>query len=150
VLVIAARGITHCALLGGNLARGLQQRGVAGVVVDGAIRDAEQMQGNGFAVHARGLALCAGPKPEPGEINVPVSFGGCVIFPGDIVVADEDGIAVVPAAHAEAVLGRVAKLQEGHARSRASLERGEYAGIGPIRQALVDSDCEFIQGAWGG
>lgn len=148
VLVIAGRGVTHHALLGGNIAYGLQRRGLAGLIVDGAVRDAQQMQANGFPVHAYGLAINSGPKTGPGEVNVPVAFGHCVIFPGDIVVADEEGIAVVPPAHAEEVLSRYEKLKEVHAAYMPVLERGEVTNINTIRRELENSGCEFIQAEW--
>lgn len=149
VLVIAARGITHHALLGGNLGKCLKRRGLAGAIVDGAVRDAKEHQAVDFSVHARGLAINSGPKTGPGEVNVPVAFGHCVIFPGDIIVADEEGIAVVPPAHAEEVLRRLAELEEFHARSRPILERGEVTNIAATRKELEDTGCEFISTPWG-
>lgn len=148
VLVIAARGNTHSALLGGNVSKGLKARGVAGAVIDGAARDASDVQSVGFPVHARGLTTNAGPQSGPGEVNVPVAVGHCVVFPGDIVVADEDGIVVVPPAHAEAVLERVAQLQEAFARAQPALERGEVTNIVAIRESLQNSGCELIDGGW--
>jgi len=148
VLVLAGRGVTHHALIGGNIVYGLKQRGLAGLIADGAVRDVQQMQDDGFPVHAYGLAINTGPKSGPGEVNVPVAFGHCVIFPGDIVVADEDGIAVVPSGQAEAVLSRVAELQKVHAGYMPVLERGEITNIAAIRQGLEDSGCEFIQAPW--
>jgi RraA family protein len=150
VLVVAARGITHHALIGGNLVTGLKRRGLAGLVVDGAVRDVQDIQAVGFPVHACGLAINSGAKSDPGEINVPVAFGHCVIFPGDIVVADEEGIAIVPPAHAEEVLRRVKKLKERHASRQAALERGEFPGTDDIRKALEDAGCEFINEPWRG
>lgn len=148
VVVIAARGTTHFALLGGNIAIGLKHRGVAGMIVDGAVRDAKQMQEAGFPVHAFGLALISGPKTEPGEVNVPVAFGHCVIFPGDIIVADEEGIAVVPPAYAESVLQQVAKVQAWHAEIQPVLEQGEITNIVTIRESLEESGCEFVPAPW--
>ena len=150
VLVIAARGIAHQALLGGNIAKGLKYRGLAGLIVDGAVRDAAEMQAAGFPVHASGLAINSGPKTGPGEVNVPVAFGHCVIFPGDIIVADAEGIAIVPSAHAENVLLRVTKLKETHAGFQPVLERGEITNIAAIRKELEDSGCEFIGRKWQG
>jgi 4-hydroxy-4-methyl-2-oxoglutarate aldolase len=145
VLVMTSRGNTDYALLGGNICKGLKQRGLAGLIVDGAVRDAEQMQEIGLPVHARGLAtgFNFGPKAQ-GEVNVPVAFGHCVIFPGDIIVADEQGIVVVPPAHAEEILSRVVDLIESHARIQPVLERGEVTNIVAIRKELQDTGCEFL------
>lgn len=150
VLVLAARGIMHHALLGGSLGTCLKNRGLAGAIVDGAVRDARQHQEVDFPLLARGLAINSGPEPGgPGEINVPVAFGGCVIFPGDIIVADEEGIVVVPPAHAEEILCRVTWLKEKHARSRPVIERGEIINVAAARKELEETGCEFIDTAWG-
>jgi len=149
VLVIAARGNTHYALLGGNICKGLKRRGLAGVIIDGAVRDVEQIQAADLPVYACGLAINFnyGPKGQ-GEVNVPVAFGHCVIFPGDIIVADEQGIVVVPPTHAEEVLRRVAELHESHARVQPILERGEIVNIAAIHKELEDTGCEFISTPW--
>ena len=149
VLVMTARGSTDYALLGGNICKGLKQRGLAGLVADGAVRDAEQMREIGLPVHARGLAtgFNFGPKGQ-GEVNVPVAFGHCVIFPGDIIVGDEQGVVVIPPAHAEEILGSVAGLIESHARIQPILERGEVTNIAAIRKALVDTQCVFVDMHW--
>jgi regulator of RNase E activity RraA len=150
VLVIAARGNPHYALLGGNVCKGLKHRGLAGMIVDGAMRDAEEIQAVDFPVHARALAINAGPKTGPGEVNVPIAFGHCVVFPGDIVVADDEGIAIVPPAHTEEVLRAMEELKGWHASVQPVLERGEVTNIAAIRQALVDDGCEFINAGWAG
>jgi 4-hydroxy-4-methyl-2-oxoglutarate aldolase len=149
VLVMAARGNTDYALLGGNICKGLKRRGLAGVIIDGAARDAEQIREVGLPLHARGLAtgFNYGPKGQ-GEVNVPVAFGQCVIFPGDIIVADEQGIVVVPPVHAEEILRRVAELIRGHVRIQPILERGEVVNIGAIRKELEDTKCEFLDMPW--
>jgi RraA family protein len=150
VLVISARGNTHYALLGGNVCKGLKHRGLAGIVVDGAMRDVEEIQAVDLPVHARGLAINAGPTSGPGEVNVPVAVGHCVVFPGDIVVADEEGIVVVPPAHAEEVLPRVEQLKTWHANIQPVLERGEVTNIAAIRKQLEESGCEFLNTRWTG
>ncbi len=149
VLVMTARGSTDHALLGGNICKGLKQRGLAGLIVDGAVRDAEQMQEIGLPVHARGLTtgFNFGPKGQ-GEVNVPIAFGQCVIFPGDIIVGDEQGIVVVPPTHAEDILIRVADLIESHARIQPILERGEVTNIAAIRKELEESRYEFLDKPW--
>lgn len=103
VLVIDARGITTFAVLGGNLAKGLADKGLAGVVIDGAVRDWREIEGHGLPVLARGFTLAASPKTGQGEVNVPVACGGVVVHPGDVIVADSNGVVVVPREGAEAV-----------------------------------------------
>jgi RraA family protein len=145
VLVVAGRGNVQYAMLGGNIAKGLKHRGLAGAIIDGAIRDASEMRAVGFPVYACGYATNSGPKAGPGEVNVPVAVGDSVIFPGDIIVADEDGIVAVPPVHAEVILQSVERLKESHARIQPVLERGGVTNIAAIRQELEDTGCEFIR-----
>lgn len=72
------------------------ERGLRGIVIDGGWRDVTELQGHGFPVFGRGEAAFSPAKNEPGEINVPVSCGGVIVEPGDVVVADDAGVAVVP------------------------------------------------------
>ncbi len=83
------------------------RRGLTGVVVDGAWRDIEDIQALDFPVYGRGIAPYSPPKAQPGEVNVPVACGGVVVEPGDIVVADAGGVAVVPARHAALIVSAV-------------------------------------------
>jgi regulator of RNase E activity RraA len=90
---------------------------LGGLVVDGAIRDGEAIAALGFPVFSRSVCPGGCDKDGPGEINVPVACGGVVVMPGDVVIADADGVAVVPHEQAEAVLVALDALMEReHAR----------------------------------
>jgi RraA family protein len=107
VLVVNGQGDTTRALLGGLLAARLRQMGLAGVVVDGAVRDVDEIASVGLPVFAR-ASTPAGPyKHGPAEIGLPVACGGVVCSPGDIVCGDDDGVAVVPLPRAERVADAV-------------------------------------------
>lgn len=94
VLVVDAGGFTSNAIVGELLLLYAQQRGCAGFVIDGAIRDSAAFAEADFPCYAR-AANHRGPfKTGPGSINVPVSIGGQVVQPGDVLVGDEDGIVV--------------------------------------------------------
>jgi regulator of RNase E activity RraA len=104
VLVIDARKEMRAAAAGAILCTRLKQRGVAGLVTDGGLRDADAIGDLGFA------AYCAGPSAptnltchHPVDVNLPVACGDVAVFPGDIVVADGDGVVVVPHGLAEEV-----------------------------------------------
>jgi 4-hydroxy-4-methyl-2-oxoglutarate aldolase len=71
-------------------------KGLAGIVIDGGWRDVDELQAQGFPVFGRHAAAFSPAKREPGEINVPVCCGGVVVEPGDVVVADASGVAVIP------------------------------------------------------
>jgi len=92
VLVIDGGGDMSRALIGEIIAEIAATRGAAGLVIDGAIRDAGALARSDFPVFAR-AAIHRGPyKNGPGEMDVPVSIGGMIVHPGDVVVGDEDGV----------------------------------------------------------
>ena len=96
VLVVDASGDLHNAVVGGILSFYAAHLGLAGVVLDGAIRDVAEIRAREFPVYARGVTHRGPYKDGPGEINVPVSIGGMVVNPGDIVVGDQDGLLAIP------------------------------------------------------
>ena len=98
--------------------------GLGGVVVDGAVRDVEAITAAGFPVYSRSVTPGACDKDGPGEINLPVSCGNTVVMPGDIVVGDADGVAVIPREEAPGVLERVRSLVENERRRIDEIGRG--------------------------
>ena len=110
VIVVDAGGeITH-AIIGDIMSSLAEKRGVAGFVINGAIRDAAEIGARRFPVYARGVTHRGPYKNGPGEINAPIALDGMVVHPGDIIVGDADGVVAVPLAHAEEVLA-LAKAQ---------------------------------------
>ena len=91
VMVIDAGGDVTNAVVGGILSFYAASIGTAGMVIDGAIRDVAEIRERTYPVYARGVNHRGPFKDGPGEINVPVSVGGMVVNPGDIVVGDQDG-----------------------------------------------------------
>jgi len=112
-IIVVEAGDVDYAVSGGNVCAVAKRRGIAGFVVDGVIRDLAEVRENGFAVFARGVIPKPGVKDQLGILNDTVHCGGVAVSPGDIVVADEEGIVVVPKSEREAVLkkaqARVAK-----------------------------------------
>ena len=96
VLLIDAGGDMHNAVVGGILTFYAATTGLAGVVIDGAIRDVAEIREREFPVYARGVTHRGPYKDGPGEINVPICVGGMVVNPGDIVVGDQDGLLAIP------------------------------------------------------
>ncbi|NBE56388.1 RraA family protein [Streptomyces boluensis] len=103
VLVVESGDLDH-ALAGGNVCAVAQRRGIAAFVADGLIRDLAEVRGMGFPVYARGVIPIPGAKAAPEPLNVPVRCGGVTVHPGDVVVADEEGVVVTPHARGEQVL----------------------------------------------
>ncbi|HEX6775807.1 MAG TPA: RraA family protein [Methylomirabilota bacterium] len=103
-VIVVEAGDDAMAVAGGNVCAIAQKRGVAGFIVDGVIRDIGESRANGFPLFARGRSPIPAAKEGPGEINHPIRCGGVVVHPGDLVVADDEGIVVIPLAKAEEVL----------------------------------------------
>jgi len=103
-VIVVEAGDDSMAVAGGNVCAIAQKRGVAGFVIDGVIRDIGESRANGFPLFARGRSPVPAAKEGPGEINHPIRCGGVVVNPGDVVVADDEGIVVIPLAKAEEVL----------------------------------------------
>ncbi len=110
IVVVNTCGNTTSAVFGELMCNTAVAAKLGGIIVDGAIRDVEGLTALGFPAFSR--TVCAGgcDKDGPGEINVPISCGGVVVSPGDIVVGDADGIAVVPRGEAVDVLRLVNEL----------------------------------------
>jgi 4-hydroxy-4-methyl-2-oxoglutarate aldolase len=104
VLVIDGKGDESCALMGEIMVSQCMAIGIAGVVVYGAVRDTEAIRELGFPVYAIGANPNGPSKLVPGRINWPVSVGGVTVQPGDLVVADGDGVVVVEPAKVPTVL----------------------------------------------
>jgi len=104
VIVVDAGGVTAQAIIGDIMSSLAEKRGVAGMVIYGAIRDAAEIGARRFPVYACGVTHRGPYKNGPGEINCAVALDGMVVHPGDIIVGDEDGVVAVPLAHAEEVL----------------------------------------------
>ncbi|WP_104180383.1 RraA family protein [Arthrobacter sp. B0490] len=95
VLVISGNGVTNRSVFGGILAEICLSKGIRGVIIDGAVRDVEEMNDMGIAVFARAVVPAGPSKNGPGTVGKPVACGNVVCNPGDVVVGDNDGIVVV-------------------------------------------------------
>jgi len=126
VLVVNAGGYKDTAVFGDLLGYSCKAHRIAGVVIDGASRDAEGMEAIGFPVFARAV-LPMGPfKDSPGAINVPISCGGAAVRPGDIIVGDADGVVVVPMEYAAEVASKAQAAADKEEQMRERLAKGEY------------------------
>ncbi len=102
-IVVVEAGDSDYAMSGGNVCAIAQRRGIAGFIIDGAIRDIAEVREARFPVFAKGCIAKPGVKAALGDLNVPITCGGVTVFPRDIIIADEEGIAVVPQARAEEI-----------------------------------------------
>lgn len=104
VLVVDGKGDQTCALMGAIMINACKQLGVAGVILDGAVRDSEELVEMGFPVFCVGTNPNGPTKFVPGRINWPVSVGGIAVIPGDLIVGDADGVVVIEREKAAAML----------------------------------------------
>jgi len=105
-VIVCAAGDANWAMAGGNVCAYAQQRGIAGFVVDGVIRDLAETRKNRFPVFGRGVIPIPGVRKTAGLIDVSVVCGGVTVAPGDVVIADEEGIVVLPKAQAADLLAK--------------------------------------------
>jgi 4-hydroxy-4-methyl-2-oxoglutarate aldolase len=132
VIVVEAGDVDY-AVAGGNVCAVAQRRGIAGFVVDGVIRDLAEVREMGFPVFARGVIPIPGAKASAAPLNGPVTCGGVVVHRGDVVVADEEGIVVAPAARLDQVLRNAqAKQAKDAGESLDDWEREHRARIDSI------------------
>lgn len=124
VLVVDGQGELNTALWGSIITVGARLKGLAGVVIDGAIRDLEEIRRDPFPVFARAVVPNAGGAEYRGEFDVPVQCGGVVVSPGDWIIGDEDGVVVIPAARLPEALEAAERLQ----KVEKQIERAVRAG----------------------
>ena len=126
VLVIDAGGDVTNAVIGGILSFYAATIGTVGVVLDGAIRDVAEIRERDFPVYARGVNHRGPYKDGPGEINVPVSVGGMVVNPGDIVVGDQDGLMAFARDEAELLIEKAHAHLATEARTIQAMKEGRW------------------------
>jgi RraA family protein len=125
VIVVDAGGDLTNALFGEMMLAHAMKRGIAGLVLNGAIRDADAIRDINHPVFAAGVTHRGPYKDGPGEINVPVSLDGMVIHPGDIVIGDGDGVMCVPQDAAGEILKKAIAKHEAETRQMDAIARGE-------------------------
>lgn len=109
VLVIDGKGDQTCALMGAIMINGCKQLGLAGVVIDGAVRDSTELRALGFPVFCVGTNPNGPTKAVSGRINHPISAGGVTVHAGDLVVGDADGVVVIARETAAGLFERAEK-----------------------------------------
>ncbi|WP_430511250.1 RraA family protein [Pannonibacter phragmitetus] len=124
VIVVDGGGDLTNALMGELMLAYAVKKGVVGFVLNAAIRDADAFVSTNLPTFAAGVTHRGPYKDGPGEINVPISIGGMVIEPGDIMLGDSDGVLCVPLADAQAILSRTQAKQDAEARQMQAIAAG--------------------------
>jgi len=149
VLVISNGGVRFGALWGGNVAFDAQAAGLGGAVVEAPVRDLGFIRELKFPVWANSVSVTRSEKNGAGCVNRPISCGGCVINPGDIVVADDDGVLCFSPVHIEALVDQVSKRVRLESELREKLSAGvrlfETQNFGAL---LQQKGIEIKDGCW--
>lgn len=132
IIVIDAAGNTDRGMVGGMMLAYAEMRGLGGFVVNGAVRDLEDIQNGSLPVYGKAVSPLGPYRQGPGEMNVPVVCGGQVVMPGDILVGDRDGIVVIPRQEAAELLEAARKNLQDEQEAMARMKAGTF----PVEEHL--------------
>jgi len=147
VLVVACMSENADGAFGELLATSLKARGAKGVVLDMGCRDAAEISEMRFPVWSRAISARGTVKATLGSVNAPVVCAGLQVIPGDVVVADDDGVVLVPRAQAASVAAAGHEREKKEAATRARLQKGELGlDIYGMRKALEEKGLKYVDG----
>ena len=143
ILVVDAQGDLSNSIMGELMVLWAKKRGLGGFVIDGAIRDLSALKNMDIPIYAAGITPAGPYKDGPGEINVPVSCGGVVIQPGDILVGDEDGLVVIRPEDAPELLQKTKAKNQAEQKTMQDIDNMAWDRTW-VDKALQERGCEYI------
>ena len=143
IIVVDAGGSTMNGLIGDLISTKATHRGVVGFVIDGLVRDVPGIQEVGMPVYAKGITPIGPLHRGPGEINFPISCGGIVVNPGDIIMGDGCGVIVVRQDFAADILERVTKQRESLRAYTENVRKGIFSNAW-VDAMLEANNCAFV------
>lgn len=127
IIIVDTGGTTDYAILGDLMTSSAFKKNVGGFVIDGAIRDIDQLKEKNYPVFAKAISPNVGDKDGPGEINYPISCGGVVVNPGDYVIGDANGVVVIPPDQLDNILEKSKKKMKYEKMREENIEKGILA-----------------------
>ncbi|KQZ11727.1 4-carboxy-4-hydroxy-2-oxoadipate aldolase/oxaloacetate decarboxylase [Microbacterium sp. MEC084] len=145
ILVVVPTSPCDMGYFGDLLATSLKARGVRGLVIEAGVRDVADLREMGFAVWSSHVSAEGTRKGALGDVNVPISVAGRIVEPGDVVVADDDGVVIVPRAQAPAVARASREREEKEERARARYLAGEIAlDVNDMRPMIEKAGIRYV------
>ncbi|HRD75957.1 MAG TPA: RraA family protein [Hyphomicrobiaceae bacterium] len=143
VIVAATEGFAHSAVVGDNVALMAKRKGIAGIVVDGMMRDLVGLLPVGLPLFCRGITPNSCVRSGPGRVGLPIVAGGVAIRSGDIVIGDRDGVVVIPQAEIAALQPKIDRILAAEADSQAKIKAG-FTNLGGIDDLLKSSQVRWV------